>query len=1165
MTHGSASQIADAAFGSSLKVTDNVSGQTPNNIFAESNAVIEADTSGTGHQPKYFTFDSSHDKKITLSGGTGKGLYSDEAGYHLRLLDATTGQFHEVSKLYTASAATLAQTGSGGAPDQYYVSCSCGGNLEETFSAYLHPLCGAACSHTPAHSGLTFLAWEQTDAMPTAAGTYMLSGNVTMTENWTVSGDTILCLGGYTLDMGDAYVSVPSGTSLTVCDCVGTGKITGICEEAGTVKVSEGALVLEGGSIVNTATSGEDYSHAVYNEAGHVTVKGGLISSAADAGLWNVAKSGNGATAILSGGTVQGIDGIYNRGSTVEISGSAQVIGTAEAGMTNYGTLTMTGGSIDGADHGLWNGVFDSSAIGYSTISGGTVTGPLGIYNNDNRNCIVILSGNTTVTGTDRMGVINYGILHVSDTVTISGVRYGIDMEDAVLYLSGTPGISGGTASIRDYTRRSYSDGGGIYATDESGAVAYGGAALTIDIYPWEDDNGEVVVHNVNESNKDKFSLTSSEASIMPGSGTNADDLILHLHVYGGRYETSSGQHYYACDCGARGEDSDSHIYDSSTGACPCGAWGYKVWVGDIYVTEANKNDVLGAGDTGATVTYDPDTNTLTLKGAALTEMYLDHWGCYDNIYASGDLNVMVVGNNTLTATDPSGYEYAYAIVSDGSLTVNFAEGATLTISSECGGFAAELNIVINGGSTVIQSAYSGLWCYGEVIFRGGSFKTFGGEHGIHAAQVTVHGGTIVAEGADYGIYADRFVMDGGTVEGTGEQYGIRAEEIEIDGGTVKATGDQYGIYTWDMAVSGGVVQATGWRGIMTETLTVTGGAVMASGETEAIRLAYEPAPGDFGSCTVLGSTTEKADPLTCAEGVLWLEDNDSGAYYAALGTEAVKTLLICKHRPGEPTSVDEHTHRTLCLQCGAIVLEEAHTPNIPEATTESAKLCTLCHYELEAQLHGHIFDREVAEEQYLANPATCVAKAQYYKSCACGEKGTERFSVGEIGHAKSTFIYVANADGATHTKKHECCGTVVDGAEAHSYGADRRCVCGAEKPIAIRVANGTVNGTEHTEIAVDANGTVTVKANAAPEGQRFLGWSVNGQLVSTEESFTFHATDDVELTAVYEDISADSKASDEPSGGVIAAIVIAGVIALGGGGFALYWFVFRKRRAIRF
>jgi len=43
-----------------------------------------------------------------------------------------------------------------------------------------------------------------------------------------------------------------------------------------------------------------------------------------------------------------------------------------------------------------------------------------------------------------------------------------------------------------------------------------------------------------------------------------------------------------------------------------------------------------------------------------------------------------------------------------------------------------------------------------------------------------------------------------------------------------------------------------------------------------------------------------------------------------------------------------------------------------------------------------HVFDKEIADEKYLASNATCTNKATYYKSCECGEKGNETFAYGE-------------------------------------------------------------------------------------------------------------------------------------------------------------------------
>ena len=54
----------------------------------------------------------------------------------------------------------------------------------------------------------------------------------------------------------------------------------------------------------------------------------------------------------------------------------------------------------------------------------------------------------------------------------------------------------------------------------------------------------------------------------------------------------------------------------------------------------------------------------------------------------------------------------------------------------------------------------------------------------------------------------------------------------------------------------------------------------------------------------------------------------------------------------------------------------------------------------LTAEYEVHTFDQQVATEKYLASDATCIAKATYFYSCVCGEKGTETFESGDtLGH----------------------------------------------------------------------------------------------------------------------------------------------------------------------
>ena len=127
-------------------------------------------------------------------------------------------------------------------------------------------------------------------------------------------------------------------------------------------------------------------------------------------------------------------------------------------------------------------------------------------------------------------------------------------------------------------------------------------------------------------------------------------------------------------------------------------------------------------------------------------------------------------------------------------------------------------------------------------------------------------------------------------------------------------------------------------------------------------------------------------------------------AYCDQIGTTTWDSTTYGAHTEGTEWKFDENKHWHICTVegCGVVIesSKEAHTPDhTGHATEEYAIKCTKCGYVIEAQLgHTHVFDKEVATDDYKATDATCTAKATYYKSCACGEKGTATFEYGELG-----------------------------------------------------------------------------------------------------------------------------------------------------------------------
>lgn len=93
---------------------------------------------------------------------------------------------------------------------------------------------------------------------------------------------------------------------------------------------------------------------------------------------------------------------------------------------------------------------------------------------------------------------------------------------------------------------------------------------------------------------------------------------------------------------------------------------------------------------------------------------------------------------------------------------------------------------------------------------------------------------------------------------------------------------------------------------------------------------------------------------------------------------------------------------------------------------------------------------------------------------------------------------------------------------------------------------------------------SVTVTANEPAEGKEFVGWQdESGKIVSAEKSYTFEVKRETVLTAVYKDKTAnvtENASSDGLSGGQIAGIVIGSIAGVGIVGFAIFWFVVKKK-----
>ena len=127
-----------------------------------------------------------------------------------------------------------------------------------------------------------------------------------------------------------------------------------------------------------------------------------------------------------------------------------------------------------------------------------------------------------------------------------------------------------------------------------------------------------------------------------------------------------------------------------------------------------------------------------------------------------------------------------------------------------------------------------------------------------------------------------------------------------------------------------------------------------------------------------------------------------------------------------------------------------------------------------------------------------------------------------------------------------------------------------------VKVNGGTGAGT------YKEGDSVTVTAAEPEEGKIFKGWKdESGNIVSTEKVYTFTVSGEVSLTAVYEDKPDGGETGGETDGetggetggdktpepdkgglstGAIVGIAVGSVAVAGLGGFAIFWFIIRKK-----
>lgn len=285
------------------------------------------------------------------------------------------------------------------------------------------------------------------------------------------------------------------------------------------------------------------------------------------------------------------------------------------------------------------------------------------------------------------------------------------------------------------------------------------------------------------------------------------------------------------------------------------------------------------------------------------------------------------------------------------------------------------------------------------------------------------------------------------------------------------------------------------------------------------------------------------------------------------------------------------HYHKCTHSGCSEILDKANHSGGT--ATCENKAVCSVCGLEYGDKL-GHDYgevkytwtdnvckaERVCKHDSTHIESETVTATGTTITAATCKEKGKMKYTATFTNKAFAAQVKEVDIDFAEHTygelipevpatadktgtKKHfECsvCGKLFD--------ENKNEVTAADLVIPKIVTHNVVINGESNFYAHGESVTVTAEDK---EGKEFVGWKdASENIVSTQKEYTFVVKDGMVLTAVYQDKAPgggtiDGEIAPAPdkkglSGGQIAGIVIGSLAGVGIVGFAIFWFVVKKK-----
>lgn len=179
------------------------------------------------------------------------------------------------------------------------------------------------------------------------------------------------------------------------------------------------------------------------------------------------------------------------------------------------------------------------------------------------------------------------------------------------------------------------------------------------------------------------------------------------------------------------------------------------------------------------------------------------------------------------------------------TVTAGSGSGSSLSSSSESyKGIKASSDIIINGGSFIVDSQDDCIHSNNTICIINGKFDLTSGDDGIHAdTDLSISGGDILIRKSYEGIEASRIFITGGKIDLTASDDGLNA----AGGADGSSTGGRPGMGGFsngvgEIVISGGYtfIDASGDGIDSNSTIAVSGGVVLVSGPTNSGNASFD-------------------------------------------------------------------------------------------------------------------------------------------------------------------------------------------------------------------------------------------------------------------------------------------------------------------------------------